>query len=204
MRRYSTEEGYDIFPDVLPFFQTLKGKSSSGDTNAWPWERTVVGIITNSDDRVPGILESFGLKIGPTRVGTSDHRSIDAAMEEDISFVVMSYDVGVEKPDRRIFDAAVSSFNKALKAEDNELQAKDFEKLYVGDSQVHDFFGAKGAGWDALLLDRDGTFKQAFAKEGKDLVTVTVNEEEGDNVTSLHVIKTLKALSDWSPSNLTR
>lgn len=115
---------------------------------------------------------------------------------------MLSYDVGVEKPDRRIFDAAVASLKETLSGRDDQMQEETFEKLYVGDSRVHDFSGAKGAGWNALLLDRDGTFEKTFQKEGEDLVTVSVKEDGSDNGNiPLRVIKDLGVLSNWRPSN---
>ncbi|KAH6616607.1 haloacid dehalogenase [Boeremia exigua] len=196
LRRYSTKVGYDIFPDVVPFFQMLKQKSSSDAVKSWPWEKTVVGIITNSDDRVPGILNSFGLKIGPRRVGTPDQRSVDAIAEDDISFVVLSYDVGVEKPDRGMFDAAVDSMKDTLSGRDDGLQIEDFEKLYVGDSLNDDYNGARGAGWNALMLDRNSNHEDAFAVEGKDLIYAKV--KVGDSYAKVHMVRNLEALKDWS------
>jgi hypothetical protein len=124
---------------------------------SWTWEKTVVGIITNSDDRVPSVLESFGLKIGPRRVGTSGQRIAQANLDDDVSFVVLSYDVGIEKPDRRIFDAAAQMLRETIAESsggDGLVSAGEFSKLYVGDSMEHDYFGAKEAGWDAVLVDR--------------------------------------------------
>ncbi|KAJ4349160.1 hypothetical protein N0V95_004802 [Ascochyta clinopodiicola] len=200
LTRYSTKEGYDIFPDVKPFFQMLRDKSST-DVEAWPWQKTVVGIITNSDDRVPGVLESFGLKIGPRRVGTPDQRTAKAASEDDVSFVVLSYDVGVEKPERGIYDAAIDSLQETLTSRDDGLKIDDFEKLYVGDSLKEDFFGAKHAGWNALYVDRSEGFKTEFAKKGKDLVRTPVEHPASNTLERVAMIKNLQALSDWYPAD---
>lgn len=200
LHRYSTKEGYDIFPDVIPFFQMLRNKTSNqASDQPWPWDKTVVGIITNSDDRVPGILDSFGLKIGPRRVGTPDQRVAEAALEDDVSFVVLSYDVGVQKPDRGIYHAAIDSFKETLVGRNLELTMDDFEKLYVGDSIEHDYFGAKKAGWNALVLDRDERFKNTFVRKGKGLVTTTVKRRAG-KFADVAMIKDLWALSDWYPA----
>jgi hypothetical protein len=203
LRRYSTNEGYDIFPDVKPFFQMLRDKSSNqANDQHWPWDKTVVGIITNSDDRVPGILESFGLKIGPRRVGTTDQRTAEVAREDDISFVVLSYDVGVEKPERGIFDAAIDSLRETLAGRHDELNMDDFEKLHVGDSLEQDVFGAKRAGWSALMLDRSEKYRNAFAKKRKDLINTTVKHEKADNrYAKVTMVKNLQALSLWYPAD---
>ena len=62
--------------------------------------------------------------------------------DNDIQFIVMSYDVGFEKPDPRIFKAA-----------ENLMLASDF--IHVGDDPVKDIFGASESGWKCILLDRD-------------------------------------------------
>ena len=70
-------------------------------------------------------------------------------LQEDINFVTLSYDVGSEKPHSSIFDAA-----RALAAE-KDVPAD--ECLHVGDDLEKDYYGARDAGWSALLLDRDFT-----------------------------------------------
>lgn len=198
LTRYSTKEGYELFPDVKPFFQMLKDKSSSSVDKPWPWEKTIVGIITNSDARVPGVLDSFGLKVGPRRVGTPDQRTAEAASEDDISFVVLSYDVGVEKPNQDIFDAAVASCTETLTGRNDGLKMNDFEKLYVGDTLENDYFGAKRAGWDALLIDREEKYKKAFEKKNKDLIGASVKHKNGHRFARVGMINKLETISDWS------
>lgn len=156
LETYSTKRGYRLYDDVNPLFRELRKKaqiqSSSAPFSAW--DQIVVGIITNSDDRVPGVLNSFGLEIGPRRVGTADTRSKEACLKDDVSFVVLSYDVGVEKPDRRIFYAAVDMLEDTIAGNNKGLTTESFEKLYVGDDVEKDYEGAKAAGWHSLLLKR--------------------------------------------------
>jgi hypothetical protein len=115
LTRYSTHEGYTIFPDVLPLFQMLRSQSTQPTLHPdWTWDKTVVGIITNSDDRVPSVLESFGLKVGPRRVGRPGERMAQASLDDDVNFVVLSYDVGTEKPDRKMFDAAIQMLQETI------------------------------------------------------------------------------------------
>jgi FMN phosphatase YigB (HAD superfamily) len=158
LTRYSTQQGYTLFSDVIPFFNMLKDRSDQRpDHLRWPWERTVVGIISNSDDRVLSVLQSFGLKIRPQRVGMPGECRVQADMDDDITFIVLSYDAGFEKPDRRIFDAARQMLEKSIAKNcrsDGPVSIRDFTRLYVGDSLEHDYFGAKEAGWDAVLVDR--------------------------------------------------
>lgn len=200
LRRFSTKEGYDIFPDVLPFFQMLRTTSSTNDAKTWPWNKTIVGIITNSDDRVPGILESFGLKVGPRRIGTPDEREADAALEDDINFVVLSYDVGVEKPQREIFDAAYRSFQETLVSRGDESDVQDWDKLYIGDSLEHDVVGANQAGWKALRLDRQEQDQQAMTS--KDIRVTQEHVRTGDRSYDIevHTIQHMGALRAVDPT----
>lgn len=84
----------------------------------------MLAVISNFDSRLLGILD--GLGIGPW-----------------FDDVFVSSRVGYAKPDRRIFDAALS--RHGLFAED---------VVHVGDSEDHDLKGARKAGLRALLIDR--------------------------------------------------
>lgn len=70
-----------------------------------------------------------------------------------LDFVIVSGEVGVEKPDRRIFELA------AAKAE-----VAPSEIVHVGDSVHHDVIGAADAGMMPVLLDRHGRHPEAEAK----------------------------------------
>jgi FMN phosphatase YigB (HAD superfamily) len=154
LRRYSTKEGYTLYPDVQEFFQRIQRYKGSGKALGaeWPFERTIVGIITNSDDRVPGILESFGLQINSRRYSASSSPDKYSSTQDDVDFVVLSYDVGYEKPDKRVFGAAVSMLAEMTP----ENPSSEYEKLYVGDDLEKDYDGAEAVGWNAVLVDRNG------------------------------------------------
>lgn len=115
--------------------------------------------MTNSDDRVPDVLTSLGVKVSPLRFGVEPQQAV--ADEEDVSWdvdlSVMSYDVGVEKPDRGIFEAAeqMVPLVPGLKGEGVE----EWERIYVGDEYAKDVVGAIGAGWKAVLIDYDAPAK---------------------------------------------
>jgi len=85
-----------------------------------------LGVISNWDERLPPLLEGLGIGF-----------FFDA--------VVVSAEVGVEKPDRRIFAAALSRLGVAPGA-----------ALHVGDSPLEDVEGAIAAGMEAVRLDRTG------------------------------------------------
>ncbi len=82
-----------------------------------------LGVISNADGRVAGVIE---------RVGLGDL----------FEFVLDSEVVGAEKPDPRIFEEARRLLGVAAAA-----------CLYVGDLYPVDYLGATGAGMDAVLLD---------------------------------------------------
>ena len=128
-----------MYPDVLPFFKALRQLRLplTGDS---AWSKPIVGVITNSDDRVPSILSSFGLQVGLWRHGNGSQASLKT--EHDINFVMLSYDVGVEKPETQIFDAT------------KQMLPGQKRFLHVGDDLQKDYFGAKRAGWEGILLDR--------------------------------------------------
>ena len=201
LKQFSTRAGYALYPDVLPFFKMLQAKKKQPDSNPeWRWDRTIVGIITNSDDRVPEILNSFGLTVGPRRIGTTHQRSNHPPLESDVSFVVLSYDVGFEKPDPLIFEAAVQMGQETV-AEEHEpgVFIDDFEKLYVGDSIEKDYFGARHAGWDSLLLQREADDNLKDSPMARRVVHA--HGLGGNGEREVDVIKDLGALSRWSPGH---
>lgn len=199
---YSTGEGYHMYPDVLPFFRMLKNAAMQRAIHPpWKWDKTVVGIITNSDDRVPSILESFGLKVGPRRVGSSAQRSAEATPEDDISFVVLSYDVGFEKPDRRIFDAATQMLQETLAESGQPAERQsvdDYEKLYVGDSLDKDYFGAEAAGWHGVFVDRRKKKKHLLEELRLHPLTKIELKDKGV-IKKVDMCADLGALSSWEP-----
>ena len=201
IHRFSSTEGYSLYPDVLPLFKLIRGKSPS-----WLWEKTVVGIITNSDDRVPHILSSFGLRVG-SRVfvedlGSRPKPAFSNHEMEDINFVVMSYDVGFEKPHQRIFKAAESILHDYATMEDTE----SFEHLHVGDDMMKDVLGAQAAGWHALLLDRPGQYASKFANQihlsERQIWEIEVGGTDlrkAFTTYSVQAIQDLRAITAWRP-----
>jgi HAD superfamily hydrolase (TIGR01509 family) len=82
----------------------------------------LLGVVSNSDGRVDEALQSAGLR-------------------EYFDVVIDSGLVGVEKPDPRIFHAALTA-----------LGVRPEEALYVGDLYEVDVVGARAAGIEAVLL----------------------------------------------------
>lgn len=98
---------------------------------------------------MPKVLSSLGLKISPL---TFSHDEAPPADDQDfdVEFTVMSYDVGVEKPERRIFEAAEQLLMRLPAAVHTERGA--WEKVYVGDEYDKDVVGAMDASWHSVLL----------------------------------------------------
>lgn len=92
-----------------------------------------IAVVSNADGRVRGLLEAAGL---------SPH----------LEFVVDSAEVGVEKPDPRIFHAATERLNLSPD-----------ECAYVGDIYEIDVLGAERAGLEAVLVG-DGPAPEAVRR----------------------------------------
>lgn len=68
----------------------------------------------------------------------------DTGIEEYFEEVVVSGDIGIHKPDRRVFDEIIG-----------KLGVDHGDAVYVGDNYDADFVGADGAGLVACLIDRE-------------------------------------------------
>jgi len=84
----------------------------------------LLGVVSNSEGRVEEALAAAGL-----------HQFFDV--------VIDSARVGVEKPDARIFQAALEALDVSAE-----------EALYVGDLYEVDVVGARSAGIEAVLIGR--------------------------------------------------
>jgi putative hydrolase of the HAD superfamily len=112
--RFGTAEAWEVYPEVP---DTLAALADQG---------VRLGVVSNWDHRLPGLLERLGLA-----------RFFDS--------VAYSSAVGVEKPDRRIFERALA-----------DLGAGPGEAVHVGDGRLEDVEGAVAAGLEALHLVREG------------------------------------------------
>ncbi len=98
-------------------------------------------VISNSNGSARSILETLGLA-------------------RHLEFVLDSFEVGIEKPDPRIFRMALERAGVAPAA-----------AIYVGDLYSVDVLGARAAGMDALLLDPGGCWGERDCRAAPDLVT---------------------------------
>lgn len=209
LKRYSSHEGYHFFPDAKKLFDMIKAaRTQSSDSTPWKWNKTIVGIITNSDDRVPSILSSMGLQVGPRRAGASAQRISEASVEDDVSFVVLSYDVGYEKPDRRIFKAAEDMLSKTIASAPSSAglgSVDDYEKVHVGDSVEKDYFGAQRAKWHAVVVDRSENVESKDGDEERQAPIATklvlVRNAYTCKSKKVKFIRGLDELVEWNPKN---
>ncbi|RMY68365.1 hypothetical protein D0863_07172 [Hortaea werneckii] len=147
LHRFASEEGYTLAPGAKRLLRGLR-KPIDGSEG-----RTVVGLITNSDDRVPGVLSSLGLTVSSLRYDNTSFSNFDNKKQYDIDFSVMSYDVGCEKPDKRIFSAAEEIWRQLPGGADP--RDDEWDKVYVGDEYGKDVVGAQAAGWHSVLIAED-------------------------------------------------
>lgn len=101
------------------------------------------------------------IPVGILTNGESDHqwkkvRMLGLRRWIPESYVIVSGDLGVSKPDEAIFRAAEHAMG---------LDPQDL--WMVGDSLKHDILGAGAAGWHTLWLDRRGTGSKAESRSSK-------------------------------------
>lgn len=103
-----------------------------------------LGIISNFDDSLNAVLNSTGLL-------------------PFFDFVVASYNAQCYKPQKEIFQVVLKQVNCTPE-----------EAMHIGDDVQLDYFGARNAGWDALLLLPDSTKVDDASVVGvTDLASVT-------------------------------
>ncbi|RAQ50968.1 haloacid dehalogenase-like hydrolase [Aspergillus flavus] len=173
--RFASKEGYALYDDVGPFFSHIRAVKENGG-RLGPFERVVVGVVSNSDDRVPAVLKSLGLRVGDCRADEGvdsmrlsgfEERSSSEMTEgsgvtdgvSDIDLVITSYEAGVEKPSPRIFEVARRQAKALTRVED----LGDWTCVHVGDDVDKDYRAAVGAGWDGYFLARGDEARSADA-----------------------------------------
>ncbi|KAG5344772.1 REG2 protein, partial [Acromyrmex charruanus] len=97
----------------------------------------VLGVISNFDQRLDSILE-------------------DIRIRQYFTFVLTSYDFGKEKPSLSIFEEALKLMQYHSKGEILPQEA-----IHIGDRLDNDYFGAKSAGWNALLIKHDNKLDES-------------------------------------------
>ncbi|BCR87921.1 uncharacterized protein ACHE_40486S [Aspergillus chevalieri] len=167
--RFASKEGYALYADAEEFLMRMREvkKGLLQKQRFGPFEKVLVGVISNSDDRVPGVLKSLGLAVGDTRADQGvpsmrlagfEERSSSSKQEDseinDLDFIITSYEAGEEKPGQAIFDVA-----KQQAMRDAGADSENFSQwtcVHVGDDYSKDYQAAIDAGWDGYYVPRDG------------------------------------------------
>lgn len=178
IHRFNSKEGYDLLPDATKLFAQLANitpdqpyRRIDRHDDGMPDSRLVVGLITNSDDRVPDVLTSLGLKVKPLRHGQDPRQYHPTNEAADVDFAIMSYDVGREKPDARIFNAGETMLQEMLRAEGHkDADTSEWRKIHVGDEVAKDVVGSIDAGWEGVLVDRSETAAADDVTDPKEVV----------------------------------
>ena len=135
-------------------------KEKGGKTNVEKltslWESTWDSIYVYSDT-VPA-LEKIRKKYKTTLISNSGSEEGKRVLKifglaEYFDYIIMSYEVGLAKPDPEIFRLVTKKFS-----------VKPEEVVYVGDGFQNDFLGGKNAGFKTFLIDRRDKHPQ-FKKE---------------------------------------
>ncbi|KAK3402674.1 hypothetical protein B0T20DRAFT_4987 [Sordaria brevicollis] len=204
---FSTRDAYKTAANMPGLLQSLKHHKPSSNS---PIGHVVLGVISNSDDRVSGILSSLGLKVSPLRFqreSKSDPHFASAAPVDgksyDVDFTVMSYDVEESKPHRVMWQAGEMLARRSVV---HELNGKKFEeetpwlKVYVGDDVKKDVESAWGVGWNAVLLKEFVTCEHAGDERLEDLEGVLdkgVVEVLGGPKPRMFAVNKLETLVEW-------
>lgn len=153
-RVYSTfgsHAAYGVFDDAKPFLKWCKRRGIA------------CGVLSNADER-------YGDSILPM-LGLSDH----------MQFFTFSKNVGVEKPGKEIFDAAIQDAQPWLclgNKTRSDMKLMPEEVLHIGNDYQKDYVGATNAGFRSVLLDRydEKEVAESWRKGGalvfKDLIDV--------------------------------
>lgn len=138
---WTTDEFIARVGDVVLMTDTLRSLLSAWGTNAElvPYPQTIDVLKT---------LKERGFKIGIiSNAPPLNPESLRRLYFTDyIDAWTFSHELGIEKPDPRIFAAALT-----------KLSVTADEALMVGDSLEKDILGARAAGIDAIQLVRPGT-----------------------------------------------
>ncbi|PYI12314.1 putative haloacid dehalogenase-like hydrolase [Aspergillus sclerotiicarbonarius CBS 121057] len=175
--RFAGDGGYALFEDVAPFFARMRELRSAA-TRQSRFDRVLLGVVSNSDDRVPAVLKALGLRVGDMRAdqdlssmelpgfeqrgGVAVNDGQCQSEDVDVDLVITSYEAGEGKPHRLIFD--VAKRQARLLARDQAHthgsipagvdETDDWVCVHVGDEYEKDYRAAINAGWKSYLIPR--------------------------------------------------
>jgi putative hydrolase of the HAD superfamily len=108
------------------------------------WDR----ILPGTRDAMDRISQSFRTAVISNADGKIEHVLARCGIADCFESITDSGIVGVEKPRREIFEAALKS-----------MKTRADESVYVGDVYSVDYVGARNAGMSAVLFDVAGAYR---------------------------------------------
>ncbi|SCU96896.1 LAME_0F17810g1_1 [Lachancea meyersii CBS 8951] len=124
---------YTVYPDLLELLKLIRQRSPG----------TILAVVSNTDPIMYKLIKNIGLE-----------PYFD-------SYVYLSYDLEVAKPDNRFFDAVLEDI---VNRTPNFSAGLDMQELksacwHIGDEEGNDLRGAYSAGWNGVLLDRTDKYQ---------------------------------------------
>lgn len=176
LERFEGAQGYELFPDVIPFFDRLLSwqERSAEDLS--------VALASNSDERILLACKALGLDehvnctaalfrdtgpsihTGPTVTSTADPSNSPASPQKANRRAEISYRAGYERPPAALSYSvghakpSASFFRSVLDLHGVSDDEQDTRVYYVGDDLEEDGLGAAqaGLGIRSIWLDRGG------------------------------------------------
>jgi FMN phosphatase YigB (HAD superfamily) len=105
-------------------------------------------MLTGTRDALTRIGQNFRIAVVSNSDGRIDHVLSRCGIADCFESITDSGTVGVEKPNAKIFEAALSA-----------MQTRADESLYVGDLYSVDYVGARDVGMEAVLFDVSGAYR---------------------------------------------
>ena len=105
---------------------------------------SVVYLFDDVIDVITYLKKKYRLAILTNGSPISQRRKLESTgILNMFELSVVSGEVGIDKPDPRIFDVMCE-----------RMKVKPEDCLYIGDNYVNDVLGARNAGWNAIYLNR--------------------------------------------------
>ena len=144
--------------NILDCYKELKEEKKSG--NAW---HCIPGVVETLKS-----LKEQGYHMGLISNWDSTCRQVlkDNGLLEYLEFSIISFEIGIEKPDYQIFSTALRCSGATGK-----------DSLYIGDNYYDDVVGAQKVGMDVVLVNPYGTLGMEEIKDVKIIPCVSELQE---------------------------
>ncbi|KAI9369230.1 HAD-like domain-containing protein [Aspergillus egyptiacus] len=162
--RFASARGYKLYDDVEPFFRELRARELGGSIHGR--RKVVVGVVSNSDDRISSVLESLGVSIGDARAGEMGSGWKLPGFEEEREKVIQSgsqRDVGTgslqgkgqeQGNDQRDVDFVLTSYQAGAEKPDRlvwDMALREAQSLYTEAGNGD----ADAGGWECIHVGDD-------------------------------------------------